>query len=128
MTRLILLILLGLVATYYFPDSRQMLLDATEPIVVPAVRWAAKEEMGQVGEDALEHERLTGQIPDRRAWVPWLEYRYPAAEARRDPWGSTYQIRVFADSVWIVSWGPDRERATGDDFHVTRPRERRRGR
>lgn len=128
MTRLLLLILLGLVATYYFPDSRQMLMDFADPIVVPAVRWSAQEEMGQVGRNVIEHERLTGQIPDRRGWLPWLEFRYPAAETRRDPWGTTYQLRVFADSVWIVSWGPDRERSTGDDFHVSTPRERQRGR
>ena len=45
-----------------------------------------------------------------------------------DPWGNTYQLRVWSDSIAIVSVGPDGMRGTEDDFQVTTPRERRRRR
>jgi hypothetical protein len=35
-----------------------------------------------------------------------------------------YQLRVWADSVAIVSWGPDAMSSTEDDFQVVVPRER----
>ena len=125
MARLILLIVLGLVAAYYFPDSRQVMHDVAAPVVVPIVQWATQAEMGQVGRNVVEHERLTGKLPDRRSWTAWLDYRYTGDELKQDPWGTRYQLRVWADSVAIVSAGPDRIRSTEDDFFVVTPRERR---
>ena len=124
MTRLILLILLGLVSTSYFPDSRQMLLDIAAPIYVPAIRWSAQEEMAQVGRNVIAHELRTGQLPDRSAWLPWLDYRYSSDDLRTDPWGSVYRLRVWSDSIAIVSNGLDLTRDTADDFQVVTPRER----
>lgn len=126
MTRLILLVLLGIAAAYYFPDSRTMLLDFADPVIQPLVKWSAKDEMKGIGASVVEHEQLTGELPIRNSWRTWLTWRYPADEARTDPWGSMYQIRAWADSVAIISYGPDRERNTDDDFWVVTPRERRR--
>lgn len=123
MTRtLFLLIVLGLVTWFYFPETRAMILDLAEPVVVPVIRWSTEEEMAQVARNVLEHERLTGQIPAGAAWLGWLEYRYPTDEMRRDPWGSPYQLEVDRDSVWVLSFGPDRTRTTEDDFRVSAPR------
>ena len=47
MAKVALLLIVGIFAVYYFPDSRLMLLDATEPLVyqssnrVPWKRWSA---------------------------------------------------------------------------------------
>jgi hypothetical protein len=57
--------------------------------------------------------------------VGWLEYRYSADDLRQDPWGTVYQLQVWADSIAIVSYGPDRTRSTDDDFQVVTLRERR---
>ena len=80
--------------------------------------------MGQVGRNVVAHERLTGQMPSGANWLGWLEYRYPTDELKTDPWGSTYQLLVWPDSVAILSLGPDRTRQTGDDFTVMTPRSR----
>ena len=125
MARLILLIVLGVVATYYFPDSRQAIENAAGPVLVPIVRWSTRGEMAQVGDNVVAHEQLTDKLPDRRNWSGWLDYRYPVDEMKQDPWGSRYQLRVWADSVAIVSVGPDRTGSTEDDFSVVTPRERR---
>lgn len=126
MFRLILLVALGVAASYYFPDSRQMLRDAAAPFTDRMVRWTAREEMGLIADAVVEHERLTGEIPGRRDWLGWLNWRYPSDDSKKDPWGSIYSIQTWSDSVAIISLGPDRERNTEDDFRVTTPRERRR--
>ena len=123
MTRLLLLAILALVTWVYFPETRAILLDVAEPVVVPLVRWGAEDEMAQVGRNVVAHERLTGQLPTGASWLAWLEFRYTTEEGRRDPWGSVYQIETSSDSVWILSYGPDRIRATEDDFHVVTARD-----
>ncbi|MEE2900226.1 MAG: hypothetical protein VX815_17335 [Gemmatimonadota bacterium] len=124
MARLVLMVVLGLVAAFYFPNSRAVMMDIAEPVIVPVARWSTSAEMRQVGENVLEHERLTGKLPDRRTWLGWLDYRYSSDDMRQDPWGSMYQLRVWADSVAVVSWGPDATSSTEDDFQVVVPRER----
>jgi len=122
MSRLLLLLILALVTWFYFPETRAILLDAAEPIVLPIVRWNTREEMAQVGRHVIDNERLTGALPTGGRWLDWLDYRYASEEAAQDPWGSFYQLVVWRDSVGIVSFGPDRTRMTGDDFQVVTPR------
>lgn len=123
MTRLlVLLLLLGIATWAYFPETRSMLMDVAEPVVVPIVRWSTGEEMEQIARNVIEHQRLTGQMPAGSAWLGWLEYRYPSEDFRTDPWGTTYQLEVTRDSVWVLSFGPDRTRQTDDDFRVSAAR------
>jgi hypothetical protein len=70
----------------------------------------------------VDHERLTGELPGGANWLDWLQYRYASQEARTDPWGTTYQFASSKDSVWVLSYGPDRTRDTEDDFAVSAPR------
>jgi hypothetical protein len=122
MSRLVLLLILAVATWYYFPETRAMLLDVAEPVVLPVVRWGIEDEMAQVARNVVDHERLTGQLPVGGAWLDWLRYRYSSDEARTDPWGSTYQVAATKDSVWVLSYGPDRTRDTDDDFSVSAPR------
>jgi hypothetical protein len=123
MIKLILLSILCVSTWYYFPETRAMLLDAAEPVVAPIFRWSAHEEMAQIGRNAVDQERLTGQLPGGSAWLDWLAYRYATDEAREDSWGSTYQLEILQDSVAVVSFGPDRTRGTDDDFRVLTARD-----
>lgn len=123
MTRLILLVVLAIVTWYYFPETRALLVEAAEPVILPVQRWSTREEMTQVGRHVVDHERLTGLVPAGSEWLDWLDYRYPSDEIAKDPWGSLYQLTVWQDSVGIVSLGPDRTRLTEDDFQVVTLRE-----
>jgi len=125
MRKLILLVVLWFAVTYYFPDSRTWLADVSRPVWVPLVKWDAKQEMSQVAMDVANHEMSTGKLPDRRSWLDWLDYRYSMDEMKTDAWGTTYELKVWADSVAIWSYGPDRTRNTADDFQVSAPRQRR---
>ena len=122
MTRLLLLTALGLLTWFYFAETRAILLDVLEPIALPLARWTTEEEMAQVGRNVVDQERLTGVLPAGAAWLDWLRYRYASPEATTDPWGSTYQLVASKDSVWVLSYGPDRTRDTEDDFRVVTPR------
>ena len=122
MRRLFLLFVLCVAVWYYFPETRAILLDLAEPVVVPIKRWSTEEEMRQVARNVVEHERLTGELPAGARWLEWLDYRYSGDEIKRDPWGSVYQLETSRDSVWVVSLGKDKIRATADDFRVAAPR------
>lgn len=122
MTRLFLLTVIALLTWSYFPETRAMLLDVAEPVVTPVIRWSASDEMSQVARNVVEYERLTGRLPMGPAWLGWLDYRYASDEMKRDPWGSVYQLESSRDSVWVLSFGPDRIRATDDDVRFASPR------
>ena len=122
MTKLVLLCVLAVVTWAYFPETRAMLLDVAEPVVLPLARWSTEEEMAQVARNVVDQERLTGSLPAGPAWLGWLKSRYANREATQDPWGSTYQLDASKDSVWVLSYGPDRTRDTEDDFRVVTPR------
>jgi len=123
MTRLLLLLVLALLTWLYFPETRALLMDVAEPAVLPVMRWSMEEEMETVARNAVDHERLTGELPEGSAWLGWLQYRYVSDDARTDPWGSVYQLEVSKDSVWTLSYGPDRLRGTADDLRTAVPRD-----
>jgi hypothetical protein len=123
MTRLLLLLILAVVTWLYFPETRSLVMDVAEPVVLPLMRWSTEEEMATVGRNAVDQERLTGKLPVGPEWITWLYYRYTSEDAREDPWGNTYQLEVSTDSVWTLSYGPDRIRGTQDDFRIGTPRD-----
>ena len=88
------------------------------------LRMAGLEEMERIGRNVIDYEHLTGEVPDRTGWIPWLNFRYDLDKHRRDPWGSAYELGVTADSVLIISYGPDLIRATEDDFNFVTARVR----
>ena len=100
-----------------------MVLDIAEPVATPIARWSTSEDMAQIARNVVEHERLTGEIPAGAAWLDWLSYRYASEDIYTDPWGSIYQLELSGDSVWILSYGPDRLRETDDDFTISTARD-----
>jgi len=124
MTKLVLLVVLAALTWVYFPETRAIVLDLAAPIAVPLARWSTEEEMAQVARNVVDQERLTGSLPMGSDWLDWLRVRYASPEATLDPWGSTYQLAATKDSVWILSFGPDRTRGTADDFRVASSRHR----
>ena len=123
MSRLFLLLALGVVTWLYFPESRTLVMDVVQPVALPVLRWSTEEEMATVGRNAVDQERLTGHLPAGPEWLKWLDDRYPYDASRRDPWGSTYQLEVSRDTVWTLSSGPARVRGTPDDFRIATPRD-----
>ncbi|MDZ7780493.1 MAG: hypothetical protein U5R14_11280 [Gemmatimonadota bacterium] len=123
MTRLVLLSMLCVVTWYYFPETRAILHEAAERVLRPYTALGAIDEMERVGRNVVSHERLTGELPtDEGAWQAWLDERYRNGTVVHDRWGATYGLRVWPDSVGIVSAGPDGLPGTDDDMLVATPR------
>jgi len=57
--KIILVIIVGLGAAFYFPTSRQMLLDVTAPVSTPVYRWVTVKEMERVVRDLEAWDRQT---------------------------------------------------------------------
>ena len=120
-TRLILLIILGIVAALYFPDSRQAMKNTAMPILEPVLIWNAEREIEELSRIVRRDARETYQLPETRAWASWLTVNF-TGNATSDPWGKTYSYQAFPDSFLIRSDGPDRLRGTEDDITAVKRR------
>jgi hypothetical protein len=116
MTKLILLILVGLGAALYFPDSRQFLAERSMPLLNPVFRWQTADEMDQIVRDLRTYEQEHyNQLPARDEWGAFLERTY-SGDQTVDSWGSRYHYMFQRDSFVIVSYGPDKVYGTDDDI------------
>ncbi len=116
-TRLILLIILGFVASLYFPESRQMMIDKAMPVVQPMLIWSAEREIEELSRSVRREARETFQLPQTRQWNAWLAANF-TGDAAMDPWGTTYSYQAWPDSFAIRSNGPDGEIGSQDDLRV----------
>ena len=121
MGKLILIMIVGLAAAMYFPDTRAVLLEKGEPVLRPVFVWSAQREIDEIIRGVQQTENSERRLPERRKWVRWVESRY-AGNASRDPWGNLYQFEVQDDSFAVSSYGPDREMKTEDDIRDVRVR------
>ena len=121
MTKLILLVILGLVVALYFPDSRQMIVEEAMPILNPYLVWSAEREMEELSRSVRREARETYSIPLTRDWNSWLAVNF-TGDAATDPWGRIYTYQAWADSFRLRSYGPDSERGSSDDLVVTKRR------
>ncbi len=117
-TRLMLLIILGIVAALYFPDSRRMIIEEAMVLARPVLVWSAEREMDALSRAVRREARETYQLPQTRGWNSWLVTNF-TGDGATDPWGKTYSYQAWADSFAIRSDGPDRERGTSDDLRVS---------
>ncbi len=121
MSRVVLMIILGVSAALYFPDSRQAIIDRAMPVLTPILTRAANSEMRRISDELLTYDQGGRELPSRRLWLKWLNDNYPG-ELSLDPWGKVYQYYPWADSLALISYGPDKERGTEDDVRLVRLR------
>ncbi len=121
MSRLLLLIVLGFVAAFYFPDSRAFLMEKGAPVIDPFLGMATESEMDRIANDLMAYRRENfGRLPGRRQFSTWLDDQY-AGGANYDAWGTPYEYMIVGRrSIELRSYGPDRLRGTEDDLVVTR--------
>lgn len=118
MTRLILLVIFGIVAMAYFPESRVVLVEAVEPAITPPLRWHTHNEMQRVVRLLKFHEEEHfGRLPESGHFQDWLASTLDFGGAT-DPWGGQYVLYEKSDSFAVVSFGPDRLPNTDDDLRM----------
>lgn len=117
MGRLLLLLALALGAGFYFPQSREVLVDFLRPALNPGFRWATGGEMKQIVSDLQEWERVGRPMPTGRGeFEVWMRNRYQMRESSMDSWGTRYRLEVRGREVRVISAGPDRTFGTEDDL------------
>jgi hypothetical protein len=138
MKRLFMAVLFLTAATLLVPDLRERAApharaatgwtwDKVErplsPVVNPFRRVKAQTEMGEIGR-RLVNDRNRGLRPPEPHDFGAYILRHGLLADSTDPWGTGYRLRVEADSLALVSAGPDRVHGTDDDvvFKVYYPR------
>ena len=127
--RFIILVILVLGAGFYFPMTRPTLVDAAGPIVNPAFVWQTRGEMDKITRRLQMLNREGQALPDQgQDFAEWMVRNFQGGSGR-DAWGNEYTLVTWADSVGIISKGPDLEIGTPDDVQraarIQRQRRRR---
>lgn len=120
MGKILLLLLAGLGAGMYFPQSRTVIMEKIQPALNPAYAWMTRGEMDQMISDLELVDRTSTGIPAGRGeFEPWLERRYPQEASRLDGWGTMYRLEASRTNFVLISAGPDGEFGTADDIRKT---------
>lgn len=111
---IVLLILLG--ASLYFPQTRPAVMEFLGPVVHPVLTWQTHGEMERIARELETLNRQGSDIPTPgSSFQNWMGKQFMGG-ANEDAWGTHYSLKVWRDSIGIVSNGPDREIATTDDL------------
>jgi hypothetical protein len=117
MFKFILILLVALGASLYFPASRAVVVDTVRPVLDPAMRWSTNGQMDRITRDLATADRTSTSIPETQAqFQRWLGSRYMTENAALDAWKTPYRIEVGERSFRVISAGPDREFGTADDL------------
>ena len=128
MGKIIFFLLLCLGAALYFPRTRPVVLDTLAPVMNPVLTWQTRGEMDQIARELQMINREGQALPEPgQEFLAWMGRNFQGGDSE-DAWGSAYSLRIWPDSVGIISNGPDLELNTDDDILETAliPRQRRR--
>ena len=119
MGKILLLAALVLGAALYFPESRPVVMDMLAPVLNPVFRWQTNEELSSIVRELQKIQREGRQplpLPGEE-FEAWMGRNFQGGESL-DSWGNPYTMRIWRDSVGVVSRGPDLEIQTPDDIGV----------
>jgi hypothetical protein len=126
--KLFLILVLVLGAALYFPQTRPVLMDLLNPLLNPVFVWQTKSEMDKVVRELGTMDREGRRLPQPgEEFQRWMERNFQGGRVV-DSWGRPYTLRVWLDSLAVVSSGPDIELGTADDIVRTTEILRRTGR
>ncbi|HEY8468715.1 MAG TPA: hypothetical protein VIL18_03685 [Longimicrobiales bacterium] len=89
------------------------------PLVDPALRWSATNELRSVLRSLRETWQMGQPLPNPSEFPAYVRQRHLSGRGGNDPWGTPYYLVVKEDSLIAGSAGPDRERGTADDVLVS---------
>lgn len=116
MFKVVLLILVLFGAALYFPQTRPVVIDALSPVMNPVLTWQTRGEMDGIARELQLLSREGGDLPAPGArFDAWMLKNFMGG-AKTDAWGVNYTLKVWRDSIGIVSNGPDQEIDTPDDI------------
>lgn len=102
-------------AALYFPKTREAILDFLAPAMNPVLTWQTRGEMSQIARELQTINRQGGNLPaEGEHFAQWLTRNFQGGSSL-DAWGNAYTLRIWRDSVGVISRGPDLTLNTADD-------------
>jgi len=126
--KIFVILILAFGAALYFPKTRPVVLDTLAPLLNPVLAWQTSGEMDQIARELQMINREGQALPEPgKEFQAWMGRNFQGG-SDQDSWGTSYSLKIWSDSVGIVSNGPDLELDTADDIMETAliPRQRRR--
>lgn len=102
-----------------FGDVMDWWAERLHPVVDPALRWSATNELRTVLRSLQETSQMGQPLPDPPRFHVYVMQKHLSGRGGNDPWGTPYYLVVTQDSLIGGSAGPDRKRGTADDVRVS---------
>ncbi len=119
MAKAIFLFILCFGAAMYFPQTRPTVVELLAPVLNPALTWQTQGEMDQIARELQSLNRQGQPLPKAgKEFNEWMLRNFQGGSGL-DAWDNPYTLRIWPDSVGIISNGPDMEIRTEDDLLVT---------
>ena len=117
MAKVVVVAVLLFLASLSIPQTRPTVMAYSEPALYPVLLWMSKSEMERIGGHLTSFENQYYKLPTSPAKFPdWMARVLKEDKERIDAWGTEYRLRIWPDSLAVVSAGPDREHGTDDDI------------
>jgi hypothetical protein len=120
--KLIIVIIVGLGAAFYFPDSRAMLLDRFSFAADPLMEWITVQEMRRVRGDLARWDDRRRAFPTNRDLPTWMRTHYQNDDTQYDAWGNPYWLVSNTRTFSVNSNGRDGIKGTEDDLSLSADR------
>ncbi len=120
MAKLVVVAVLLFAAALSIPQTRPTVLTYSEPVLYPVFLWQTKSEMERIGAQITNFENQYYKLPTSAADFPkYMEHHFTEKKARIDSWSTEYRLKIWPDSIGVISAGPDRKHGTEDDIAHT---------
>jgi hypothetical protein len=116
MSKIVGLLLLLLLFVLLIPPVRMRARPYMQPVLDPVYEWSAKNRVKTLVELVQEEEILGHVIPTPARFAQFVDQRDMQQDASKDPWGTTYYLRVLRRGYYVGSAGRDRLPGTPDDI------------
>lgn len=87
----------------------------------PLDRWTARSEASHLLRTLARWQSEGKTLPKQKEFARWAQKFLAAERAGLDPWGESYVLHYYGDSVAVASPGPDRTPHSEDDIRVSSP-------
>jgi hypothetical protein len=116
MSKIVGLLLLVLLFILLIPPVRTRARPYMQPVLDPVYEWSAKNRVKGLVRLVQEEEILGRRIPTPAEFPRFVDQRDMQQDASKDPWGTTYYLRVLRRGYYVGSAGRDQLPGTPDDI------------
>ena len=117
MAKLMIVLIVGLGAAFYFPASRSIILDRAGFAVNPLYEWVTVKEMDRIAGDLARFDDRRRNFPNSREFQGWIRKQFQTDDTQYDAWGNPYWLETLdRGHARVCSAGPDGISDSDDDI------------